>query len=593
MNYFRKYIKPNGLYFILGPLGLLMEVGGDIALPLLIADVINKGVIEGNIHHILMDMLYMAVVIILGGVGGTAGSYWSSKASMTAGSGIRQDLFEKIQTLSFQNLDEFTTGSLITRLTNDITQIQNTIMMIMRMVLRCPIMIVSAVIISFILNARLALIILIVVPVLVAVIYVILKMSYPRFDEMQKKLDKINSIIQESLVNIRVVKSFVREDFEKEKFDKANETLKDKTISAMGINLMLQPYMTLVMYIATVAVVWFGARFIMKGEMSVGDLTAFITYVSQIQMNLTMLSRAFLTGTRALTSFKRIDQVLRCEVDLNDDKAHALDKVVSEGTVEFKNVKYKYYKKRKQWVLDDISFRIEGGQTLGIIGPTGSGKSTLVALIPRLYDVDEGEILVDGVNVKDYSLYNLREGVGVVLQKNLLFSGSIMENIRWGNQQASDKQVYDVCEEAQAHTFVKQFSQGYDTQLGQGGVNVSGGQKQRLCIARALLKKPKILILDDSTSAVDTATQAKIRETFDTTLKDATKIIIAQRISSVINADKIIVIDEGKIVGSGTHTELMNSCMTYIDIFASQMSLEDAERTMKRTMKKTMEEVLD
>lgn len=582
MNYFKKYINPNAIYFILGPVGLLMEIGGDIALPLLIADVINEGVMSGDVSHILWDLLWMVTVIVLGGVGGTAGSYWSSKASMTAGAGIRQDLFEKIQTLSFQNLDEFTTGSLITRLTNDITQIQNTIMMIMRMVLRCPIMIVSAVIISFILNAKLALIILLVVPVLVAVIYIILKMSYPRFDVMQVKLDKLNSTIQESLINIRVVKSFVRDDFEKEKFDFANEDLKKKTVDAMGINLMLQPYMTLVMYVATVAVIWFGARLIIKGEMTVGNITAFITYVSQIQMNLTMLSRAFLTGTRALTSFKRIDQVLRCEVDLNDERSRELEKAVTEGTVEFKNVRYKYYKNRKQWVLDDVSFKIEGGQTLGIIGPTGAGKSTLVALIPRLYDVDEGEILIDGVNVKEYSLYNLREGVGMVLQKNLLFSGSIMDNMHWGNPIASDKQVYEVCEEAQAHSFVSQFPLGYETQLGQGGVNVSGGQKQRLCIARALLKKPQILILDDSTSAVDTATDARIRETFETSLKDTTKIIIAQRITSVINADRIIVIDEGKVVGNGTHRELMNSCKTYIDIFASQMANEEeAEKAMK------------
>lgn len=582
MNYFKKYINPNALYFILGPVGLLMEIGGDIALPLLIADVINEGVMSGDVSHILWDLLWMVTVIVLGGVGGTAGSYWSSKASMTAGAGIRQDLFEKIQTLSFQNLDEFTTGSLITRLTNDITQIQNTIMMIMRMVLRCPIMIVSAVIISFILNAKLALIILLVVPVLVAVIYIILKMSYPRFDVMQVKLDKLNSTIQESLINIRVVKSFVRDDFEKEKFDFANEDLKKKTVDAMGINLMLQPYMTLVMYVATVAVIWFGAWLIIKGEMTVGNITAFITYVSQIQMNLTMLSRAFLTGTRALTSFKRIDQVLRCEVDLNDERSRELEKAVTEGTVEFKNVRYKYYKNRKQWVLDDVSFKIEGGQTLGIIGPTGAGKSTLVALIPRLYDVDEGEILIDGVNVKEYSLYNLREGVGMVLQKNLLFSGSIMDNMHWGNPIASDKQVYEVCEEAQAHSFVSQFPLGYETQLGQGGVNVSGGQKQRLCIARALLKKPQILILDDSTSAVDTATDARIRETFETSLKDTTKIIIAQRITSVINADRIIVIDEGKVVGNGTHRELMNSCKTYIDIFASQMANEEeAEKAMK------------
>lgn len=574
MNYFERYIKPNLLYFILGPFGLILEVAGDITLPLLIADVIDKGAMAGDVRHIVVDIIIMLAVIGIGGVGGTLGSYWSSKASMSAGSAMRADLFTKIQGFSFTNIDEFTTGSLITRLTNDITQIQNIIMMVLRLVLRSPIMLVAAVIISFSMNARLAVLILLIIPILTVIIVVILKISFPRFEEMQKKLDKLNAVIQEGLVNIRVIKSFVRDDFEKEKFENANQDLNRKTISAMKINLMSQPIMNLAMHITTVAVIWFGGGMIMKGSMEVGELTAFISYVSQIQMSLTMLSRVFLNGSRAVASFKRIDEVLRCDVDLTDEDANRLEKEITEGEIEFKHVSYRYYKKRKQWVLRDVSFQINGGETVGIIGATGAGKSTLVSLIPRLYDADEGEILIDGVNVKDYSLFHLREGVGMVLQKNTLFSGSIMENMQWGNPLAGDKEVYEVCEEAQAHTFVTQFPYGYDTKLGQGGVNISGGQKQRLCIARALLKAPKILILDDSTSAVDTATEAKIRENFTETLGGTTKIIIAQRISSIKDADRIIVLEEGQVVGSGTHEELLKNCRTYYDIYDSQISKE-------------------
>lgn len=574
MTYFRKYIKPNLLYFILGPFGLILEVAGDIALPLLIADVIDRGVMAGSVQHVVLDLLLMMLVIGIGGVGGTLGSFWSSKASMSAGSAMRADLFTKIQSFSFTNIDEFSTGSLITRLTNDITQIQNIIMMALRLVLRSPIMLVTAVVISFSMNARLAVLILLIIPILTVIITVILKISFPRFDVMQKKLDKLNEVIQEGLVNIRVIKSFVREDFEKEKFDIANQDLNKKTIFAMKINLMSQPIMTLAMNMATIAVIWFGGQMIMQGSMEIGELTAFISYVAQIQMSLTMLSRVFLNGSRAVASFKRIDEVLRCDVDLTDEEAKQPQNEITRGEVEFKHVSYKYYKKRKQWVLEDVNFKVRAGETVGIIGATGAGKSTLVALVPRLYDVDEGEILVDGVNVKDYSLFHLREGVGMVLQKNTLFSGSIMENMQWGNPVAGDKEVYEVCEEAQAHQFVSRFPSGYQTILGQGGVNISGGQKQRLCIARALLKAPKILILDDSTSAVDTATEAKIRESFTTSLQDATKIIIAQRISSVVQADKIIVLEEGKVVGNGTHEELLKTCLAYRDICDSQMSKE-------------------
>ena len=416
----------------------------------------------------------------------------------------------------------------------------------------------------------------VVIPLLIVVLVIIMKTAFPRFDVMQKKIDALNSRIQENITNQRVVKSFVRDDFEKQTFDQASNELKEKTLRAMKVVIATIPVMTLAMNVTTIAVVWFGGKQILVGDMPVGDLTAFTTYVVQILMSLMMVSMIFIQGSRAVASSRRITEVLDTEIDLNDDAARDRERKVTSGKIEFRGVGFRYYKKHKRNVLQDISFRAEPGEVVGIIGSTGAGKSSLVQLIPRLYDCDEGEVLVDGVNVKDYTLENLRNGVAMVLQKNTLFSGTILENLRWGDENATDEEIFAMADAAQADLFVKDFTDGYETELGQGGVNVSGGQKQRLCIARALLKKPKILILDDSTSAVDTATEAKIRESFQTTLKDTTKLIIAQRISSVESADRILVMEEGRIVGQGTHRELMENCEPYQEIYYSQKDKEEA-----------------
>ncbi len=393
---------------------------------------------------------------------------------------------------------------------------------------------------------------------------------------MQKKLDRVNSGIQEALTNVRVIKSFVRGNYEEEKFSEANQDLKEASLSAFRVMILMMPVMTLAMNLTVLAVVWFGGNQVIAGGMQVGDLTAFITYITQILMSLMMLSMVLLQSSRAIASAKRVQAVLNEEIDLTDDCASRKDLQVQKGKIEFKNVSFRYYKDNHEKVLDNISFVVNPGETIGIIGSTGCGKTSLVQMIPRLYDADEGEVLVDGINVKEYSLQHLRNGVGMVLQKNVLFSGTIEENLQWGDESASEDMVSAAARTAQAEEFINSFTDGYDTELGQGGVNVSGGQKQRLCIARALLKKPKILILDDSTSAVDTATESKIRESFSTTLKETTKVIIAQRITSVMEADKVIVMDEGKIVGEGKHEELLKGCEAYQEIYYSQMDKEDA-----------------
>jgi ATP-binding cassette subfamily B protein len=513
----------------------------------------------------------MAVTALLMMAGGVGGAYFAIKASTGFANDLRKDLFNKIQKFSFKNIDQYHTGSLITRLTNDITQVQNIIQMMMRMALRAPGMLIGALIMAFTLNPRLALVILFVIPLLATAITIIMRIAFPRFEIMQKKLDALNTTTQENLTNIRVVKSFVREKHEENKFKSANTDLKENTIRAMKVIIFTMPVMTLAMNITTLAVVWFGGNQIVAGSMTTGVLTAFVNYVVQILMSLIMVSMIILNSSRALASAKRINEVMCTDIDLTDDNAKHKDKKVEYGKIEFRNVYFKYYKNNEKWVLENIDLVFNPGETVGIIGSTGCGKSSLVQLIPRLYDADKGEVLVDNINVKDYTLKNLREGVGIVLQKNVLFSGTIKENLLWGDENASDEEIFKAAENAQAHAFISSFQKGYDTELGQGGTNVSGGQKQRLCIARALLKKPKILILDDSTSAVDTATEAKIRECFNNELEGTTKIIIAQRISSVINADKIVVMDDGKITGIGTHDELMQSCEAYNEIYYSQM----------------------
>jgi len=575
MRQYWKYARPYLHAFIIGPILMIVEVIGEVVMPLLLSNIIDYGIDENRgVSYIIMMGMAMVVTALLMMAGGTGGAYFAIKASSGFANDLRKDMFNKIQEFSFSNIDQYSTGSLITRLTNDITQIQNIIQMMLRLALRAPGMFIGALIMAFSLNTKMALVILCVIPLLGIAIYFIIKTGFPRFTAMQKKLDALNITTQENLTNIRVVKSFVREDYEEEKFEKANNELKDKTLHAIKVVIFAIPVMTLAMNVTTLAVVWFGGKQIIVGSMTTGVLTAFVNYVVQILMSLMMVSMIILNSSRALASARRINEVLHTDIDLTDAHASKKDMTVKFGKIEFKDVCFKYYKNSAKWVLENINLVINPGETVGIIGSTGCGKSSLVQLIPRLYDVDQGEVLVDGVNVKDYSLKNLRDGVGIVLQKNVLFSGTIMENLKWGDESADDETVYKFAEYAQAHGFITSFKKGYETDLGQGGVNVSGGQKQRLCIARALLKRPKILILDDSTSAVDTATEAKIRKNLKDELKDTTKIIIAQRISSVVDADKIVVMDDGRITGIGTHAELMQNCEEYREIYYSQKDKE-------------------
>ena len=575
-----KYIKPYWVYFVLGPLCMIVEVIGEVFIPKLYSQIINNGVNNQNVGYIVGMAALMVGVSVLMLLGGVGGAYFGAKASVNFGADLRQDLYNKVQKYSFANIDKFQTGSLVTRLTNDVTLIQNMVNMLLRMCLRAPGMMIGAIIMAVIMNARLALILAVIMPLMIIVLFFLIKYAFPRFGIMQTKLDALNTNVQESITNIRVVKSFVREDHQRKTFAKANKDLKDTGISAMNVMIIMMPLMMLFMNLASLAVVWFGGQEVMDtvinatGGMDVGDLSAFLTYITQILSSLMMLSMLFVFSSRALASSKRVREVLDEVPDIDDANAADADRKVTNGDIEFRNVVFRYYKTSEDPVLDHISFKVRGGQTVGIIGSTGCGKTTLVSMIPRLYDADEGEIIVDGVNVRDYSLKNLRDGVGMVLQKNVLFSGTIAQNLEWGDENATHDEIVSAAEKAQANGFVSAMKAGYDTVLDQGGTNVSGGQKQRLCIARALLKKPKILILDDSTSAVDTATESRIRTALKTDLAGTTKIIIAQRISSVMDADEIIVMSDGRITGIGKHDELIRSNEEYREIYISQTGKE-------------------
>lgn len=564
------YAKPYTRYFIIGPLCMIVEVIGEIVLPRIYASIIDTGVKTENVTYIVIACAIMVLTAILMMTGGIGGAYFASKASVNFAADVRRDVYAKIQQFSFANIDRFSTGSLVTRLTNDVTQVMNMINMMMRMCLRSPGMLIGALIASISLSPDLAKVLAVTIPLLVIIQFIVIRIGYPRFQNMQKKIDVLNNRIQEDLTNERVIKSFVREDYENGRFRDTNTDLKNTTLSALNVMVTMMPAMMLMMNLTSLAVIWFGGKMVINTRMSVGDLSSFITYITQILMSLMMLTMIFMNSSRALASAKRISEVLDEKIDLSDEAAACPDLDVKAGKVEFRNVSFRYYKTSPGKVLDNINLTINPGETVGVVGSTGCGKTTLVSMIPRLYDVDDGEVLVDGVNVRDYNLNHLRTGVGMVLQKNVLFSGTIAENLRWGDDHATDEQLVSASESAQADGFIRSFADGYDHVLDQGGSNVSGGQKQRLCIARALLKKPKILILDDSTSAVDTATEARIREAFATSLKDSTKIIIAQRISSVIDADKIVVLDDGRITGIGTHEELLRNNREYQEIYYSQ-----------------------
>lgn len=570
---------------------MIVEVLGEVLMPMFLGMIINSAA-EGTLTPAKSLaaaglMILTAILMMAGGVGG---AYFGAKASVNYANDIRRDVYEKVQKFSFANIDKFSTGSLVTRLTNDITQVQNFINMLLRMCLRSPGMLIGALIMAISLRPSLSVVFIITIPLMLISISFVIGNAFPRFTKVQEKVDKLNSTVQESVSNIRVVKSFVREDFENEKFRTANGDLKKTGLSAYKIMILTGPVMTLFMNVTIAAVVWIGSKLVLGDtRMLPGDLSQFLSYVNQILMSLMMLTMMFMFTSRAMASTKRIGEVLDEKIDITDDNCSLPEKTITKGDIEFRNISFRYFKNSEDCVLDNINLKIKAGSIVGIIGSTGCGKTTLVSLIPRLYDADEGEVLIDGINVKDYSLYNLREGVGMVLQKNVLFSGTIEDNLRWGDENATDEEVAAAAESAQADGFVRSFKDGYKTELEQGGVNVSGGQKQRLCIARALLKKPKILILDDSTSAVDTATEAKIREQFRTGLRDSTKIIIAQRISSVKDADMIVVMNEGKITGIGTHDELLANNEEYREIYISQTDGRTSSGSEKETAVNTKE----
>lgn len=563
------YLSKYKLYAILCPLAIICEALLEIRIPLLMAKIVDEGIPSKDITFVLRTGGFMVVMAILGLVFGALAAKFAAIAAMGLGSELRKGLFDKIQDFSFSNTDKFSTASLVTRLTTDVNNIQNVFMMIIRTMVRAPVMMISATIMAFTINKSLVTVFLIAIPFLATVLALIAVAAYPRFVKLLKKYDAINASVQENLVAIRVVKAFVRSKYEKMKFKVANDDMMNAAIKAEKIVILNLPFMQFTMYACIVSILWFGGNMVISGTMLNGQLISFISYVTQILISLMMISFVFITALISRASLSRVIEVIDEPIDITDTNI-ITDTKVKDGSIVFEKVSFKYNPKAEDNILEDINIHIESGQTIGIIGGTGSSKSTLVQLIPRLYDVTSGRVLVGGVDVRNYKLDELRNSVAMVLQKNVLFSGTIKDNLKWGNPDATDEQIIAACKATCAHNFITSFPNGYETDLGQGGVNVSGGQKQRICIARALLKNPRILILDDSTSAVDTATDAKIREALRKYSKDVTTLIIAQRITSVRDADKIIMLDDGRVNAIGTHDELLENNHIYQEIYYSQ-----------------------
>ncbi len=565
-----KHTKGYRLPSILSPLLILAEVYLEVQIPFAMSNMVDIGIQGGaGIGYIVREGAIMVAMALASLICGALAARFAAKAGMGFGANVRSAVFSKIQDFSFANIDRFSTPSLITRMTTDINTIQMGYTMVVRIVVRSPLMFAMAISYAFRINSELARTFAIAAPALMLALAVIYSFAMPRFKKLMKKYDGLNASIQETLISSRVVKAFVRATHEKEKFAISNDELRDASISAEKLVIMSGPIMQVTVYSCTIAILWFGSKLVIGQTMEIGDLTAFITYIHNIFMSLMMISMIFVMSTMARTSITRVGEVLQELPDINDSNADS-SLTVENGDIDMENVCFKYKKNGKKNVIDNINLHIKSGETVGIIGGTGSAKTTLVQMIPRLYDVTEGVVKVGGKPVQEYTLKNLRDSVAMVLQVNLLFSGTIEDNLRWGNPNASIEEIENACKIAQAHDFITSFPDGYQTDLGQGGVNLSGGQKQRLCIARALLKSPKVLILDDSTSAVDTATDAKIREGFKENHGDVTTLIVAQRISSVQHADKIIVLDDGKIDAIGTHDELLGTNEIYTEVYKSQ-----------------------
>ncbi|WP_394916885.1 ABC transporter ATP-binding protein [uncultured Robinsoniella sp.] len=569
MRYFHNYKK----YLYISCICVVLETMFELIIPMIMADIIDVGVVNKDVSYIFLKGSLMALCALLSLLLGILYARFAALAGQGFGAELRGEEFRRLSEFSFGNMDRFSTSSLVTRLTSDVTVLQNAISGGIRPAVRAPVMLVMAITMSFVINARLALVFVAAVPILAIALICIIRKLRPMYGKMQRAVDMVNRVTQENLIAIRVVKSFVRGNYEKEKFKEVNDDLQFTSEKAFHTAMLNMPCFQFVMYFTIVAILWFGGNLIYVGNMKVGELTGFLSYVLQILNSLMMLSNVFMMLTRSVASAVRIQEVMEEQSEIKDDLARDIE--VGRGSIDFEHVNFKYKVEAEEFVLSDITFHIEAGQTVGIIGGTGSAKTSLVQLIPRLYDVTEGTVKIDGISVKEYPMKHLREAIGMVLQRNTLFSGTIRDNLLWGNEKADDSEINWACRIACADEFISKIPQGLDFDLGQGGVNVSGGQKQRLCIARALLKRPKILILDDSTSAVDTATEKKIRDGLERDLGDTTKIIIAQRISSVKHADQIIVLDDGRIDAVGTHETLVLTNSIYQEVYHSQQEGAD------------------